>query len=86
VHGEIKKVVVTSVVMRHLFIVPGAPRAFEDFCDPNAVSRIIGFEIDFFVFHTAPQPFHKHNINPTSLVPSIVRRTVVKASVVNCAP
>ncbi len=39
VHGEIKKVVVTSVVMRQFFILPGAPRAFADFCDPTAVSR-----------------------------------------------
>ncbi len=41
-HGEIKKVVVTLVVMRHFFILPGASRACADFCDPTAVSRIIG--------------------------------------------
>ena len=40
--GEIKKFVVTSVVMRHFFSLPGAPRACADFCDPTAVSRIIG--------------------------------------------
>jgi len=39
VHGEIKKVVVTFVVIRHFFILPGAPRACGDFCDPTAVSR-----------------------------------------------
>jgi len=39
VHGEIKKVVVTLVVMKHFFILPGAPRACADFCDPTAVSR-----------------------------------------------
>ncbi len=38
-HGEIKKFVVTSVVMRHFLIVPGASRACADFCDPTAVSR-----------------------------------------------
>jgi len=37
VHGEIKKFVVTLV--RHFFIVRGAPRACVDFCDPTAVSR-----------------------------------------------
>jgi len=41
VHGEIKKFVVTFLVMRHFFIVRGAPRACADFCDPTAVSRII---------------------------------------------
>jgi len=40
VHGEIKKFVVTSVVMRHFFILPGAPRACADFCDPTAVFRL----------------------------------------------
>jgi len=40
VHGEIQKVVVTSVVMRHFCILPGAPRACADFCDPTAVSRL----------------------------------------------
>ncbi len=40
VHGEIQKVVVTFVVMRHFCIVPGAPRACADFCDPTGVSRI----------------------------------------------
>ncbi len=40
VDGEIKKSVVTSVVMRHFFILPGAPRACADFCDPTAVSRL----------------------------------------------
>ena len=39
VHGEIQKVVVTSVVMRHFCILPGAPRACADFCDPTPVSR-----------------------------------------------
>ena len=39
VHGEIKKVVVTLVVIRHFFILPGAPRGCADFCDPTAVSR-----------------------------------------------
>ena len=40
VHGEIKKFVVTLGVMRHFFIVRGAPRACVDFCDPTAVSRL----------------------------------------------
>ena len=40
VHGEIQKVVVTLVVMRHCCIVPGAPRGCADFCDPTAVSRV----------------------------------------------
>jgi len=39
VPGEIKKFVVTLWVMRHFFIVRGAPRACMDFCDPTAVSR-----------------------------------------------
>jgi len=39
VPGEIKKCVVTLWVMRHFFIVRGAPRACVDFCDPTAVSR-----------------------------------------------
>ncbi len=42
VHGEIQKVVVTSVVLRHFCILPGAPRACADFCDPTAVSRLKG--------------------------------------------
>jgi len=40
VPGERKKFVVTSVVMRHFFILPGAPRACADFCDPTADSRL----------------------------------------------
>jgi len=40
VHSEIKKVVVTSAVMRHFFILLDAPRACADFCDPTAVSRL----------------------------------------------
>jgi len=40
VPGERKKFVVTSVVMRHFFILAGAPRACADFCDPTAVSRL----------------------------------------------
>jgi hypothetical protein len=39
VHGEIKKFVVTLLVMRHFLILLGAPRACADFCDPTAVSR-----------------------------------------------
>ncbi len=39
VEKAVKKVVVTSVVMRQFFIVPGAPRACADFCDPTVVSR-----------------------------------------------
>ena len=39
VHGEIQKVVVTSVVMRQLLIFPGSPRACANFCDPTAVLR-----------------------------------------------
>ncbi len=46
VHGEIQKVVVTSVVMRHFCILPGAPRACADFCDPTAVSRLNQFAIN----------------------------------------
>jgi len=38
VHSEIKKFVVTLLVMRHFFILLGAPRACVDFCDPTAVS------------------------------------------------
>jgi len=40
VPGDLKKFVVTSVVMRHFFSLPGAPRACTDFCDPTAVSRL----------------------------------------------
>jgi hypothetical protein len=40
VHGEIQKVVVTFVVMRHFCILLSAPRACVDFCDPTAVSRL----------------------------------------------
>ena len=39
VHGAIKKIVAILWVMRHFFIVRGAPRACVDFCDPTAVSR-----------------------------------------------
>ncbi len=39
VHGEIKKFVVTLGVMRHFFIVRGAPRACVDFGDPTAIAR-----------------------------------------------
>jgi len=39
VHGEIKIFIVTSVVIRHFFILPGAPRDCADFCGPTAVSR-----------------------------------------------
>jgi len=39
VRGEIKKFVVTLLVMRHFFILLSAPRACVDFCDPTAVSR-----------------------------------------------
>ncbi len=35
-----QKVVVTSLVMRLFCILPGAPRACADFCDPTAVSRL----------------------------------------------
>jgi hypothetical protein len=45
VHGEIKKVVVTSVVMRPFFILSGAPRACAGFCDPTAVSRFKGVTV-----------------------------------------
>ncbi len=38
--SEIKKVVVTVLVMRHFLILRGAPRACVDFCDPTAVSRL----------------------------------------------
>ena len=38
-HGEIKKFVVTVLVMRHFFIVRGAPKACMDFWDPTAISR-----------------------------------------------
>jgi len=40
VPGEIKKFAVTSVVMGHFFILPGAPKACADFCEPTAVSRL----------------------------------------------
>ncbi len=54
-HGAIQKVVVTSLVMRPFCIVPGAPRACADFCDPTAASRFndgpkIGYEIDQVIF------------------------------------
>jgi hypothetical protein len=39
-HREIKKFVVTLLVMRHFLILLGAPRAYADFCDPPAVSRL----------------------------------------------
>jgi len=39
VDGEIKKVEVTSGVMRHFFILPGASKTCADFCDPTAVFR-----------------------------------------------
>ena len=39
VHGEIQKVVVTLVVIRHFCILPGAPTACAGFCDPTAISR-----------------------------------------------
>ncbi len=42
VPGEIKTFEVTSVVMRHFFILPGEPRACADFCDPTADSRFKG--------------------------------------------
>jgi len=42
VHSEIKKFVGTLLVMRHFFILLGAPRACVDFCDPTAVSRVKG--------------------------------------------
>jgi hypothetical protein len=54
VHGEIKKFVVTLVVMRHFFILLGAPRVCVDFCDPTAVSRIIG---DAWKWNNAVQDF-----------------------------
>ncbi len=41
-HGEIQKVVVTSVVRRHFCILSGAPRACADFYDPTVVSRFKG--------------------------------------------
>jgi hypothetical protein len=41
VHGEIKKFVATVWVMRHFFILQGAPGAYVDFCTPTAVSRLI---------------------------------------------
>jgi hypothetical protein len=50
VPGEIKKFVVTLLVMRHFFIVRGAPRACVDFCDPTAVSRIRVLPIHFPLF------------------------------------
>ena len=33
VHGEIQKIVVTAVVMRHFFTVPGAPRSLSEILD-----------------------------------------------------
>ena len=38
-HGEIKKFVVTLLVMRYFFILLSAPKACVDFCDPTVVSR-----------------------------------------------
>ncbi len=52
-HGEIKKFVVTSVVMRHFFMLPGAPRACADFCDPTAVSRFNHSGVERIVAGTA---------------------------------
>jgi len=40
VHVETQKGVVIFVVMRHFCILPDAPRACADFCDPTAVSRL----------------------------------------------
>ncbi len=39
VRGEIKKFVVTFWVMRHFFILQGAPSACVDYCDSTAISR-----------------------------------------------
>jgi len=39
-HGAIKKMRGHLWVMRHFFIVRGAPRACVDFCDPTAVSML----------------------------------------------
>jgi hypothetical protein len=39
VHGESEKRVVTLLVMRGFFDLPGAPRACVDFRDPTEVSR-----------------------------------------------
>jgi hypothetical protein len=50
VHREFKKLVVTLWVMRHFFILQGAPRACVDFCDPTAVFRIIVLVATFDVF------------------------------------
>ena len=50
--GEIKKFVVTLWVMRHFLILPGAPRACVDFCDPTAVSRFKSKYAKFFPFHS----------------------------------
>jgi hypothetical protein len=44
VHSEIKKFVVTLLVMRSFLILLGALRACADFRDPTAFSRIMGEE------------------------------------------
>jgi hypothetical protein len=48
VTGEIKKFVLTLWVMRHFLILPGAPRACVDFCDPTAVSRLKAKRLGWF--------------------------------------
>jgi len=45
VHGEIKKIVVTSMVKRHFIILQGVQRDCVDFCDPAAVSRFNTFSL-----------------------------------------
>jgi len=52
VHGEIKKSVITLWVMRHFFILRGAPRACVDFCDPTGVSRIMQPTQTLLIFDT----------------------------------
>ena len=65
-HGEIKKFVVTLLVMRHFFIVLSAPRACVDFCDPTAVSRLkepfeFGLKNGFFVDKKGGCVFYRCN-------------------------
>jgi len=53
VPGERKKFVVTSGVMRHFFILAGAPRACANCCDPTAVSWL---NLNVQKYDTLPLP------------------------------
>ena len=85
-HGEIKKFVVTLLVMRYFFILLSAPRACVDFCDPTAVSRLKGGEsydkgcirgLDGFACHAAEgtpgagEPWNLPNLRGKGHIPML---------------